>query len=60
MSENWYDKLKVRKIINGKGTSTGVGGSLMPPEVLRAMEEAAQNYVLLNELQQRAATTSRS
>ncbi len=51
---DWYGKLGVRKIINAKGTSTGVGGSLMPPEVLAAMEDAAANYVFLDELQRKA------
>ena len=36
-----YDELGVRKIINGSATLTMLGGSLMPPEVLAAMAEAA-------------------
>ncbi len=54
MSVDWYEKLQVRKIINAVGTSTNVGGSLMPPEVLQAMERAAQHFVDLRELQQKA------
>jgi L-seryl-tRNA(Ser) seleniumtransferase len=37
-------------LINAVGTVTVFGGSLMPPEVLRAMEAAAGGYVDLNEL----------
>ncbi|MFO8059741.1 MAG: hypothetical protein R6U70_03675 [Bacillota bacterium] len=53
-SEDWYDRLRVDRIINGVGTSTHVGGSLMPDEVLRAMEQAARDFVDLRQLQQRA------
>ncbi len=54
MNVNWYEKLRVRRIINGIGTSTNVGGNLMPQEVLEAMEQAAQHFVDLTELQRRA------
>jgi len=47
---NIYDRLGVRTRINAKGTYTFLTGSLMPPEVTRAMEEAAQHYVWLPEL----------
>ena len=46
-----YDELGVRKIINGLATVTVLGGSLMPPEVLAAMAEAAQHFVEIDELQ---------
>lgn len=45
-----YDELGVRSLINATGTVTKVGGSLMAPEVLRAMQEAASEYVDLSEL----------
>ena len=32
-----YDRLGVRKVVNGAATLTRLGGSLMPPEVLEAM-----------------------
>lgn len=48
---NIYARLGVRTRINAKGTYTTLSGSLMPPEVVRAMEEASQHYVLLEELQ---------
>src|SRR5512136_33447 len=49
-----YDELRVRKVINGLATVTVLGGSLMPPEVLAAMAEAAQNFVDIDELQAKA------
>ncbi len=47
---NIYDRLGVRTRINAKGTYTFLTGSLMPPEISRAMEEASQHYVWLPEL----------
>jgi D-glucosaminate-6-phosphate ammonia-lyase len=49
-----YDQLGVRKIINANATLTALGGSLMPPEVLHAMAEAAQHFVDIDELQRKA------
>jgi D-glucosaminate-6-phosphate ammonia-lyase len=49
-----YDDLEVRKIINGYATLTSLGGSLMPPEVLQAMAEAARYFVSIDELQDKA------
>lgn len=49
-----YDELGVRKIINGSATLTMLGGSLMPPEVLSAMADAAQHFVDMDELQEKA------
>jgi D-glucosaminate-6-phosphate ammonia-lyase len=48
-----YDELGVTKIINGAATLTQLGGSLMPPEVLAAMAEAAQHFVDIDELQRK-------
>ena len=45
-----YDKLGVKKIVNGAGTITRYGGTLMPPEVVEAMAEAARSYVDVDEL----------
>lgn len=52
-----YDRLGVRKIINGNATLTMLGGSLMPPEVVAAMAEAAQSFVDIDELQRAAGRT---
>jgi uncharacterized pyridoxal phosphate-dependent enzyme len=48
-----YDELGVTKVINGFATLTSLGGSLMPPEALAAMAEAAQYFVDIDELQQK-------
>lgn len=48
-----YDELGVTKVINGAATLTQFGGSLMRPEVLAAMAEAAQHFVDIDELQKR-------
>lgn len=47
----FYDELGVRTIINASGTLTRLGGSRMAPEVLAAMNEAAQSFVHIDELQ---------
>jgi uncharacterized pyridoxal phosphate-dependent enzyme len=49
-----YDELGVKKVINGYATLTALGGSIMPPEVLSAMAEAAQHFVDIDELQRKA------
>ena len=51
---NIYERLGVRTHINAKGTYTYLTGSLLPPEVAQAMEEAAEHYVVLEELQRAA------
>jgi L-seryl-tRNA(Ser) seleniumtransferase len=48
-----YAELGVRPVINASATLTRLGGSLMPPEVLEAMAEAARHFVDLQELQRR-------
>ena len=49
-----YARLGVKPLINGMGTVTVVGGSLMPPEVVRAMEEASRHFVYVPDLQKKA------
>jgi L-seryl-tRNA(Ser) seleniumtransferase len=46
-----YARLGVRTFINAVGTLTTLSGTLMPPEVTRAMEEASHNFVAIHELQ---------
>src|SRR4051794_39786377 len=48
---NVYERIGVRPVINGVGTVTFLGGSVMPPEVVHAMAEAARYFVPLSELQ---------
>ena len=50
-----YDRLGVKRRVNGAGTLTRLGGSLMPPEVLAAMAEAAESCVDVAELQAAAS-----
>ncbi|MDQ6604045.1 MAG: L-seryl-tRNA selenium transferase, partial [Chloroflexota bacterium] len=50
-----YERLGIRPLINARGTHTRLGGSIMPPEVLDAMREAAGAYILLDELQAAAS-----
>jgi D-glucosaminate-6-phosphate ammonia-lyase len=52
---NIYTRLGIRPIINARGTHTRLGGTLMRPEVLDAMRDAAGAYVVLDELQDKAS-----
>ena len=45
-----YTRLGLRPIVNASGTYTHLGGSLMPPEVLEAMNDAARHYVTIRDL----------
>jgi D-glucosaminate-6-phosphate ammonia-lyase len=45
-----YARLGVRPVIHGSGTTTRYGGSLMRPETIDAMREAAQALVNIDEL----------
>jgi L-seryl-tRNA(Ser) seleniumtransferase len=49
-SMNVYTRLGLRPLINAAGTYTHLGGSLMPPEVMQAMDDAAKHYVPIREL----------
>jgi len=51
---NVYEKLGVRRVINAYGNLTPLGGSLMEPEVVKAMAEAAGWFVDLNDLLKKA------
>src|SRR5713101_8503300 len=48
-----YASLGVKPVINGVGVVTVLGGSIMPPEVLRAMEEASRYFIPLPELEKK-------
>jgi L-seryl-tRNA(Ser) seleniumtransferase len=45
-----YTRIGLRPIINASGTYTHLGGSLMPQEVIDAMNAAAQHYVPIRDL----------
>lgn len=46
-----YQDLGLKTYINACATITVMGGSVMPPEVVKAMEEASRNYVSIPDLQ---------
>lgn|SRR5687767_832379 len=48
---NIYSQLGLRPVINGVGVVTHLGGSIMAPEVIRAMDEASRHFINLSELQ---------
>ncbi|CAN5599583.1 aminotransferase class V-fold PLP-dependent enzyme [soil metagenome] len=49
-TDNIYDRIGVRTIINAAGATTAVGGSLMPQEVIDAMISASRSFVAIDEL----------
>ncbi len=51
--KNIYQSLGLKTLINAQGTYTTLGGSLMPPEVIQAMTEAAGWFVSIPELQEK-------
>jgi L-seryl-tRNA(Ser) seleniumtransferase len=50
--DDYYEKLGVEKIINAAGTYTYLTAALMPPQVQRAVAQAALHPVRLKDLQQ--------
>jgi L-seryl-tRNA(Ser) seleniumtransferase len=50
-NDDYYDKLGVEKIINAAGTYTYLTASIMPPQVQRAVAQAALHPVVLKDLQ---------
>ncbi|HET8547564.1 MAG TPA: hypothetical protein VFL57_06165, partial [Bryobacteraceae bacterium] len=48
---DYFSELGVRTFINAAGTYTTLTASLMPPEVVQAIEYASRSYVPLIELQ---------
>jgi len=45
-----YQSIGVEPVINCKGTFTAIGGSIELPEVRKAVDDAALNYVYIDEL----------
>ena len=45
-----YDEIGVTRVINASGSMTYLGGSLIAPEVLQKMNEAASAFVVMEEL----------
>lgn len=52
--KDYFKDLGVRTFINAAGTYTFMTGSLMLPEVLEAIRYASKEYVILDELQDKA------
>jgi L-seryl-tRNA(Ser) seleniumtransferase len=46
-----YKQLGVKNFINAYGTLTTLGGTLMPAQVVKAMEAASHNFVKIHDLQ---------
>lgn len=53
-ADGYYAKLGVEKIINAAGTYTSLTAAVMPPQVQRAVAQAALHPVRLKDLQQAA------
>src|SRR5262245_65873539 len=47
---DYFRELGVRPFINAAGTYTAMTASLMPPEVMDAINYASKHYVMLDEL----------
>lgn len=50
-----YSSLGVRTVVNARGNATLVGGTLMAPEVVDAMAQAARSFVRIGDLQEAAS-----
>ena len=46
-----YERLGLPTVINADATLTRLGGSLMPDEVVEAMQDASRHFIDLNDLQ---------
>ena len=47
-----YARLGVRTLVNARGNATLAGGTLMEPEVVAAMAEAARSFARIGDLQE--------
>lgn len=50
-----YSRLGIRTVVNARGNATLAGGTLMAPEVVDAMSEAARSFVRIGDLQDAAS-----
>ena len=53
-TNEFYNRLDVKRIINAASWITVYGGSIMPPAVVEAMNEASRWFIDLHELNQKA------
>jgi L-seryl-tRNA(Ser) seleniumtransferase len=49
-----YEDLGIRRVINGSGPMTHLGGSIPDPRVMDAMKEASQSFIVMMELIEKA------
>ena len=52
-----YHRMGVREVINGRSFSTKVGGCIMDPQVMQAMQEASRSFVRIEDLEEAASGT---
>jgi uncharacterized pyridoxal phosphate-dependent enzyme len=52
-ARDYFRELGIRTFINAAGTYTALTASMMPPEVMKAINYAALHYVRLDELQEK-------
>jgi uncharacterized pyridoxal phosphate-dependent enzyme len=53
MGRDYFRDLGIRPVINAAGTYTAMTASLMPPEVMDAINYASKHYVMLTELSEK-------
>ena len=53
-TNQFYNSLKVKRVINGASWLTKLGGSIMPDPVIKSMEEASKWFVDMDDLNQKA------
>ena len=51
---DFYTRLGVRPVINAASWRTALGGSIMPPPVIEAMQEASRSFIDFDELNREA------
>jgi L-seryl-tRNA(Ser) seleniumtransferase len=51
LADDYYEKLRVERIINAAGPATALSGAVMPAQVQRALTRAALHPVVLQDLQ---------
>ena len=53
-TNQFYNSIGVKKVINGASWLTKLGGSIMPSPVIKTMEEASKWFVDMDDLNQKA------
>ncbi len=48
-----YERLGLAPVLNAEATLTALGGSVMAPEVVAAMADAARHFIDLGDLQEK-------